>query len=226
MQASKVMTFGAATIKPEASIREAARTMLESRISGLPVVDDDGNLVGILSEGDLLNGITGNRRRRRWLEFILDPAGWKNASEAKQPQTVGEVMTRHVITATEDTPVPEIIEQMRANNIKRLPVVRGNKVIGIVSRADLIRGLALEAETMPGATAEDYALRDRVLEALAKDAGDRQTSITVLAKSGRVELRGAIPDAGLREKLVSVARQVSGVKELVDHLVVVGRRTK
>ncbi|HEX7074066.1 MAG TPA: CBS domain-containing protein [Hyphomicrobiaceae bacterium] len=221
MQAAQVMTFGAATIQPDASIREAARMMLDYRISGLPVVDQGGNLVGIITEGDLLTGITGDGQRRRWLEFILDPEKPALAAISPRAQTVGEAMTRQVITATEETPVQDIVKLMKANGIKRVPIVRDNKVVGIVSRADLLRGLALEAKMMPDATAEDYALRDQVLQALSGEARGSRTSINVLVQNGTVELRGALPDASLLEKLVSAARQVPGVKDVVNRLVVV-----
>lgn len=220
MKAAQVMTFGAATIQPEASIREAARMMLDHRISGLPVVDGEGNLVGIITEGDLLGGITGDRHRRRWLEFILDD-GSRGPPQPPRAQTVGEVMTRQVITASEDTPVHEVVKQMKTNGIKRVPVVKDNKVVGIISRADLLRGLALEAKMMPNAGAEDFALRDRVLEALNQAGRGTRVTVNILVQHGVVELRGAMPDADLASKLVAAARQVPGVKDVVDRLVVV-----
>lgn len=221
MKAAQVMTFGAATIQPQASIREAARIMLDYRISGLPVVDGEGNLVGIITEGDLLSGITGDRHRRSWLEFILDDG---NAGGLPQPQahSVDEIMTREVVTATEDTPVHEVVKLMKANGIKRVPIVEDRKVVGIISRADLLRGLALEAKMMPSASAEDYALRDRVLQALIQEGRGSRSGINVLVQNGTVELRGAMPDAGLSTRLVAAARQVPGVKDVVDRLVVVG----
>src|SRR5690606_9973426 len=100
MKAGQVMTFGAATIQPQASIREAARMMLDYRISGLPVVDGEGNLVGIVTEGDLIGGITGDHKRRSWLEFILDNGNANGLLEQPQAQTVDEIMTREVITAS------------------------------------------------------------------------------------------------------------------------------
>lgn len=224
MKAAQVMTFGAATIKPEASIREAARIMLDYRISGLPVVDDEGNLIGIITEGDLLGGITGDRHRRRWLEFILDD-GSTSPPQPPRAHSVGELMTRDVITATEDTPVHEIVKQMKTNGIKRIPVVKDNKVVGIISRADLLRGLALEAKMMPSAGAEDYQLRDRVLQALMQEGRGTRVSVNVLVQHGVVELRGAMPDAELAARLVAAARQVPGVKDVVDRLVVVQSTT-
>ncbi|MGB3719634.1 MAG: hypothetical protein DIU63_07535 [Proteobacteria bacterium] len=225
MQAAQVMTFGAATIKPDASIREAARMMLDHRISGLPVVDDNGNLVGIVTEGDLLSAITGDRHRRRWLEFILDPAKSDVVRPVQPAQKVADVMTTQVITATEDTPVHEIVKKMKTNGIKRIPVVKDNKVVGIVSRADLLRGLALEAKMMPNATAEDFSLRDRVIEALSREGCGTKVAVNVLVQNGIVELRGAMPNADLARRLVETARNVPGVKEIVDRLVVVEAET-
>lgn len=222
MKAAQVMTFGAATIRPHASIREAARMMLDYRISGLPVVDDEGNLVGIITEGDLLGGISGDGHRRRWLEFILDDGNANGPPQSPQPKSVGEIMTRQVVTASEDTPVHEIVKQMKTNGIKRVPVVRGSKVVGIISRADLLRGLALEAKMMPSASAEDYELRDRVLQALTQEGRGSRSTVNVLVQNGTVELRGAMPDADLSARLVAAARQVPGVKDVVDRLVVVG----
>ena len=134
-------------------------------------------------------------------------------------------MTRDVITATEDTPVHEIVKQMKTNGIKRIPVVKDNKVVGIISRADLLRGLALEAKMMPSAGAEDYQLRDRVLQALMQEGRGTRVSVNVLVQHGVVELRGAMPDADLAARLVAAARQVPGVKDVVDRLVVVQSTT-
>jgi CBS domain-containing protein len=225
MQAAQVMSFGAATIDPDASIQEAARIMLDYRISGLPVVDKDKNLIGIITEGDLLGGVTGDQHRRRWLESILDPGNAATAPQPSQAKTVGDVMTRQVVTASEDTPLHEIVKTMNTKGIKRLPVVKDSKVVGIVSRADLLRGLALEAKLMPSASGEDFALRDRVVEALAKEARDTNSSINVLVDNGTVELRGALADATLPARLVATARQVAGVKGVVDRLVVLGARS-
>src|SRR5690606_27074667 len=122
------------------------------------------------------------------------------------------------------TSVQDVVKLMKANAIKRVPIVKGNKVVGIISRADLLRGLALEAKMMPTASAEDYALRDRVLQALMQEGRGSRSSINVLVQNGIVELRGAMPDADLSKRLVAAARQVSGVKDVLDRLVVVGAR--
>jgi CBS domain-containing protein len=221
MQAADIMTFGAASIRPDASVEEAARLMLQHRISGLPVVDKDGDLVGMVTERDLLRR-EASAQRRRWLELVLASVKPAEGPRLAHLATVGQVMTRPVVTVREDTPVDEVADILQRHRIKRVPVVRGGKVTGIVSRADLLRGLARLAEDMPAASAEDRALRQRVLDALAQVPQDGWRSVNVVVRNGAVELRGATADAGLHQRLATAARGVAGVKELDDRMVVVG----
>jgi CBS domain-containing protein len=221
MQADELMTFGVISIHPDAAIEEAARLMLHHRISGVPVIDDNGKLVGMVTEGDLLPRQDGAAERPRWLEFMLDAGG---APDSRLPKlaSVRDVMTHPPITVRASTPVQEIVALMERHGIKRVPVVSDGKVIGIVSRADMLRGLAKWAEDMPSASNEDRALRQRVLERLAREPKDAWATVNVLVRDGAVEMRGATTDASLRERLVAAARTVSGVKSLDDRMVVVG----
>jgi CBS domain-containing protein len=221
MQAADVMTFGAASIRADAPVEEAARVMVQHRISGLPVVDDNGDLVGMVTEGDLLRR-EASAQRPRWLELLLGPEKPADGPRLAHLATVAEVMTRPVVTVSEDTRVQEVADILQRHGIKRVPVVRGGKVTGIVSRADLLRGLARLAEDMPAASAEDRALRQRVLDALARVSKDDWRSVNVVARNGTVELRGATADAGLRARLVAAVRGAPGVKQLDDRMVVVG----
>jgi CBS domain-containing protein len=222
MQADELMTFGVISIPPDAPIEEAARLMLHHRISGLPVIDDSGKLVGMVTERDLLpRQRAAGHDRPQWLEFLLDARG---AADSRLPELarVRDVMTHPPIAVTESTPVQEIVALMQRHGIKRVPVVSDGKVTGIVSRADMLRGLARWAEDMPSASDEDRALRQRVLERLVEEPRDAWATVNVLVRDGAVELRGATTDAALRETLVAAARAVSGVKSLDDRMVVVG----
>jgi CBS domain-containing protein len=224
MIAANVMTFGAASIRPDAPIEEAAHLMLQHRISGLPVIDERGELVGMVTEGDLLRrqeGGTG-QDRPRWLELVLGSGKSGGPPHLAHLATVADIMSRPAVSVSENTPVHQIVETMQRLGIKRVPVVSDGKVIGIVSRADLLRGLARQAEDMPSASAEDRSLRQRVLDAMAKEPRTAWTSVNVTVKDGRVELRGATTDANLRTRLVAAARGVPGVTSLDDHMVVVG----
>jgi CBS domain-containing protein len=221
MQAADIMTFGAASIRADAPVEEAARVMLEHRISGLPVVDENGDLVGMVTEGDLLRR-EASTQRRRWLELVLGSAKPTEGPRLAHPATVAKVMTCPVVTVREDTPIHEVADILQRDRIKRVPVVRDGKMTGIVSRADLLRGLARLAEDMPAASTEDRALRQRVLDALAQVPKDGWRSVNVVVRDGTVELRGATTDASLRERLVTAARGAAGVKQLDDRMVVVG----
>ena len=221
MQAADVMTFGAASIRADAPVEEAARVMLQHRISGLPVVDDNGDLIGMVTEGDLLRR-EASAERRRWLELVLGSTKPADGPRLAHLATVSEVMTRPAVTVSEDTPIQEVANILQRHRIKRVPVVRGGKVTGIVSRADLLRGLARLAEDMPAASAEDRILRQRVLDALAQVPKDGWRSVNVVVRNGTVELRGATADANLRERLVTAVRGAPGVNELDDRMVVVG----
>jgi CBS domain-containing protein len=139
MKAGDVMTTGAATVRPDAPVAEAARLMVEHRISGVPVVDTKGKLVGIVTEGDFLRADSGGKPR---LLDILTRGG--SAGELNS-RRVEELMTREPVTIAAETPVEEVVALMHRHNVKRLPVVTQGKVVGIVSRANLLMALLRKA---------------------------------------------------------------------------------
>jgi CBS domain-containing protein len=164
MRAHQIMTRQVVTVRPEATIVEAAGTMLQKHISGLPVVDAAGKLVGIVSEGDFIrrSEIGTQRKRGGFLKFLLGPG--TSAAEFVQAQgrKVGDVMTREPLTVTEDTPLEEIVQLMERNHVKRLPVMRGAAIVGIVSRANLLQAVADLARAVPDPTADDDHIRTRI----------------------------------------------------------------
>lgn len=142
MKVGHVMTTGAATIRPDASLAEAARLMVEHRISGLPVVDGSGHLVGVLTEGDFLRRADGDRPR--WISVLLSEDAQITA-EQLHGRRVEEAMSRNPISVGAEASVDEVVELMERNGIKRVPVVADGKVIGIVSRANLLLALMRRA---------------------------------------------------------------------------------
>ena len=144
MKAKDVMTSPVVSVGPDDSVSEAARIMLQRHISGLPVIDKEGRLVGIVTEGDFLRRAeTGTQRRRpRWLEYLLGPGRLADEYTRSHGRKVREVMTADPLTASDDTPLDEIVHTMEKRGIKRLPVLRGTEVVGIVSRANLVHALA------------------------------------------------------------------------------------
>jgi CBS domain-containing protein len=143
MKAGDVMTTGAATVKPTASLAEAAHLMIEHRISGLPVVDDGGQLVGIISEGDFLRRQGGERRR--WIDVLLDDAKTQDVARELSERRVEDAMSKSPISVGVEAPLPELLDAMESHNVKRLPVVDNGRVVGIVSRANLLLALMRKA---------------------------------------------------------------------------------
>jgi CBS domain-containing protein len=139
MKAGDVMTLGAATVRPEASLLEAARLMLEHRISGLPVVDAAGKLVGIVTEQDFLRGQGDGRPR--WIELLLSRTGDGTSGANLETRRVEEVMTAKAVTVEAGTPLAEVVELLERHRIRRVPVVAEGKVVGIVSVANLLLAL-------------------------------------------------------------------------------------
>jgi len=219
MRAHQIMTRSVVTVSPETTIVDAANLMLHRHVSGLPVVDTSGKLVGIVSEGDFIrrSEIGTGRKRGRWLRFILGPG--RSASDFVQEhgRKVFEVMTRSPLTIAEDTSLAEIVDLMEKNNVKRLPVVRGDKVVGIVSRANLLQAVASLARDVADPTADDDHIRGRIIDALEKNEWC-PFGLSVVVRNGIVHLSGVITEEHARQAAVVAAENIEGVKKVHDHL--------
>ncbi len=220
MKAKDVMTSPVISVEPDESIWQAVRTMLQRHISGLPVIDKQGRLVGIVSEGDFLRRAeTGTQRRRaRWLEFLIGPGRLADEYTRSHGRKIGDIMTPDPLTVTEETSLDEVVRTMEKRRIKRLPVVRGNVVVGILTRANLVHALAGVARELMPTTASDEAIRTRLLTELAKEAWAPVALIDVMVRNGVVELWGAITEERQRAALVAAAENVPGVKAVHEHL--------
>jgi len=218
MNASDVMTRNVLSVRPEATIAEAIRLMLDNRISGLPVLDETGRLVGILTEGDLLRrGETGTERHRpRWLEILMGPGRLAEEYVRTHGRRIAEVMTRDPVGVSPDTPLEEIVALMERHRIKRVPVLDGDVPVGILSRADLLRGALAEA---PVAAASDEEIHERILAELARAAWVPRDGVAITVKNGVVDLNGVILDEKERVALRVAAENVPGVRAVQDHLV-------
>jgi len=219
MQVRDVMMRNVITVAADTSVTEAVRTMLQNQISGLPVVDAAGNLVGMVTEGDFLRrGELGTQRRRpRWLEFLVGPGRLAEDYAHACGRKVEEVMSGDPVTVAEDDSLETVVELMERRRIKRLPVLRDGKIVGIVSRANLMHALASlarEAETPAGG---DAAIRERILAALENQSWAPRVNVVV--KNGVAELWGTIMDERERRACVIAAENVAGVTAVRDHLV-------
>jgi len=221
MKAKDVMTGNVISIDPEQTVLQAARLMLQHHISGLPVVDAGGRLVGILSEGDFLRRreTQTEHRRSRWLEFLMGPGKIASEYTHSHGNKVGEVMTTDLRTVDEETTLEEIVELMERHRIKRVPVMRGNKMVGIVTRSNLMHAMVSMARSAPAVAKGDAAIREQLMAEFQKEQWAPIAMVNVVVKDGVVELWGAIVDERQRAALKVAAENVPGVKAVKDHLV-------
>jgi CBS domain-containing protein len=221
MRAADIMTRRVVSIAPDASILNAARFMLQHHISGLPVVDAQNRLVGMVSEGDFLHrGETATQRHHpRWLQFLLGPGRLAEDYVRASGRKVADIMTRDVVTIGEDTPLDRIVELMERHRVKRLPVVTGDAVVGIVTRANVLHAVASLAHGAPPAAADDAAIRDALMAELERQDWAPLGTVNVVVRDGAVHLWGSILDERFRAAMRVAAENVPGVKAVHDHLV-------
>jgi CBS domain-containing protein len=219
MRVSDVMTRNVVSIRSDDTILKAARLMLQNRISGLPVVDAEGELVGMVTEGDFLRRteIGTNRRRPKWLEFVLGPGRLADEFTRTSGRKVEEVMTQDPVTVSENVSLAPVVELMEQKRIKRLPVVRDGKIVGIISRANLMRAIVTSAEDSKAPAGGDAAIRDQILAAFVAQPWAPRIDVTV--RDGVVDLWGTITDDRERKACVVVAENIGGVKKVRDHIV-------
>ena len=219
MRAHQIMTRQVITVATGAPIVEAANTMLQNHISGLPVVDETGKLVGVVAQGDFIRRaeIGTQRKRGRWLKVLLGPGKLASDFVHERGHKVGEIMTLDPYTVTEDTTLEDIVDLMEKKHVKRLPVMRGDQLVGIVTRSNLLQAVAELTRDVPDPTADDDHIRSRIITSIEKtDWGP--FGLGVIVRNGNVHLSGVVTNEKFREATIVAAENVSGVKKVHDHL--------
>jgi len=219
MRAHHIMTKDCITVTPHATIEEAAKIMLQTHISGLPVLNEAGTLVGIVSESDFLrrSEIGTGRKRPAWLQFFLGPGKVAAEFVHERGRRVEDVMTPDPITVDEETPLEELVRLMEKNDIKRLPVMSGTTLKGIVTRSNLLQAVASMAHEIPDPTADDDHIRDRIIRTVNKTDW-RPIGFEVTVRKGIVHLHGIITTDKARQATIVAAENTAGVKKVHDHL--------
>src|SRR5215475_759265 len=216
MKAADVMVSAVISVRPNARVEEVASILLASRISAVPVIDEQGELLGIVSEGDLMRRAeAGTDRSRSW---------WLGAEYVKShSHKVCDVMTRSVITATPETSLSEIATLLERNRIKRVPIVQNGKhgkVVGIVSRANLLQALAgMPTKNAATASASDSQIRDEVLSRLNGELW-RPSMLNVTVCDGTVDLWGFVASDEEKKATRIAVESIPGVKTINDHLTI------
>jgi len=221
MRAADVMTNEVITVGEDASVQEAAKLLAEHGISAVPVVDRDKRVVGMVSEGDLLHRAeTGTERRRAWwLEMVASTNQLAGEYVKSHSGSVKDVMKRDVISVTEETTVADIAILLETSRIKRVPVLREGKLVGIVSRANLVRALAMTIKERPsGAEADDRAIRDRLLAELKAQKWAEVSPANIMVKDGVVHLWSSYYSDQEKRALVVASESIPGVRRVEDHM--------
>ena len=224
MRAMDVMTTDVITVGPETTIQGVATLLAEKGISGAPVVDAAGKLVGIVSEGDLLHraeiGTAYRHRVRRrswWLDhFAADAARDYIKSHGR---TVGDIMTRDVVTVSEDTDLADVAALLEARRVKRVPVMRGDEIVGIISRANLVRALGATKGAGPGgAEADDRTIRARLLAELGREEWAKVWPEDVIVRDGVVHFWLSEDEPEEKRHALRVAAEtIAGVRGIEEH---------
>ncbi|MBU6448749.1 MAG: CBS domain-containing protein [Rhodospirillales bacterium] len=222
MIVSEVMTRNAISVQPKTTVTDAVRIMLASHVSGLPVLDENGALVGVVTEGDLLRraelGTEGEQAG--WLKALLQPASVAADYVATHSRHVSGVMTHNPVFVTPGTSLAEAVKIMLRKRIKRLPVLEDGRLAGVIGRADLLRALASKLAQTPDETSDEQ-ISIFIRNELAKTNWAPKSGLRVAVKDKVVTLEGTIFSDEERRGLVTIAENAPGVREVKDALIFV-----
>ena len=219
MRVEEIMTKDVITVSPKTPIHEAAELMIDHGVSGLPVVDDAGSVVGIVSEGDLILREKPRERAPWWRLFFGDAERLAREYQKAHGMTVGEVMTRSLIAVSPDFPIESAALILDQHRIRRVPVVADGQLLGILSRGDLIKALA-KAPVRAGGQPSDERLVREMRARLAEEPWVSNRGIVVQAKDGELSLWGLVLTETEKSAVETMARTIEGCKGIDSHLVV------
>lgn len=218
-KAADIMYKAVVTVTPDHTIQQAASLMVEHGISGLPVVDKSGKVVGMVSESDLMRhaGAGTDHHRSWWLRALMGRESLAREYIKENARRVADVMTTPILTASPDTPVRELADMLERNSIKRVPVVKDDKLVGIVSRANLLRALARgELAGQDRKAGDDENVRERILARIGAEPWARTALINVVVRDGAVTLSGIVDSVAEKRALRLAAELTEGVKSVED----------
>jgi CBS-domain-containing membrane protein len=222
MKASDVMVTDVISVSPESDVQQVAAILLTNHISAAPVVDADGRLVGMISEGDLLHRNEAGTAHERpwWLQMLITREALAGEYLREHSRRVADVMTREVVSAGPDMPVADIATLLERHRIKRVPIVKDGRVVGIVSRANLIQALATYRGRAAEAHPADAELREKVMSRLRSEPWVRPTFVNVTVADGTVDLWGIVDSATEKQALRVAVEVIPGVKAVNDSVVI------
>lgn len=221
MLASEVMTREVITIEPQTDVREIVDLMIHNRISGLPVVDGQGRVLGIVSEGDLMRRVENQTERRDswWLAALFDARDDSGSYIKSHARRAEDLMTRDPVSVTEDTPLFRIAQLLEKHHVKRVPVVRDDKLVGIISRSNLLQGFSTtHTQSQRAGSADDAQIRRRIVDALEERFEISGNMSNAVVRDGEVDLWGIADSESQRKAAGILAEEIDGVKVVRNHL--------
>ena len=221
MKARDVMVSPVITVKPDCSVRDLARLLVERRISAVPVVNDRGQVAGIVGEGNLMHRSETDTERRHpwWLRTFMAPSTLAAEFAKAHGRRVSDIMVRNVITADPDTPLCDIAILLEKNAIKRLPIVKNGQLVGIVTRANLVQAVASAGAALD-IQPTDAAIRDGLLTNLESQPWAHTSLLNVTVRDGVVDLWGMTTSNAEKDAVRIAAETTNGVRAVNNHIVV------
>ncbi|MCL7940502.1 CBS domain-containing protein [Halomonas sp. ATCH28] len=217
MQAADVMTPNVITVTPDSEVSEIASLLLEHGISAVPVVDADDKVLGIVSEGDLMRRVENDTdQHKSWWLKLFSGGGDAVDYVKSHGRKASEIMTPHPLTIAEDEPLHRIASLLEKRRIKRVPVVRDGRLVGIVSRSNLLRGFSVSRQ--PAAGGDDRAIRDAILKEVDENTGVMVDRLNVIVADGKVQLWGLVDSKEQRKAVQVAAENIGGVTEVENNL--------
>jgi len=221
MKAADVMVSTVITVPPEASVQDVANVLMTNRISAVPVVTAGGDLVGIISEGDLIRRVETDTDHRRswWIELLLGRGPLAAEYVKSHSRKVSDLMSRDVITASPETPLRDVAGLLEKNGIKRVPIVADGKLVGIVSRANLVQALAVQKKPVEAQPpADDLAIREAVMARLDGKLWTKFAPVNVIVRNGIVDIWGIVDSETVRQAIRVAVEETPGVRGVNDNL--------
>lgn len=227
MIAANAMTIAPVTVNENTPVLEVVSLLINLKISGLPVLDSDGIMVGIITEGDLLrrSELGTEIKRPHWKELFLSPGRLAKDYVQSHACYAGGIMTTRPLTVSPETPLDEVISLMENNNIKRVPVVKADKLVGIITRVDILKALRTilvrdrDPESADEKTVDDDSMKKEIIERIRSQPWAPKSNIRITVKNGVVDIGGAIWDENIRAALITLIEEVTGNGDVRDHLV-------
>jgi len=222
MRAGDVMTRNVATVAPETTVDKIVETLMNRHISAVPVVDEAGRVVGIVSEGDLVRRQElGTDKHPSWWLRLIGPSEDRAHDYLKSHGIHAKnIMTKDVVTVSEDTHLAKVADILENKRIKRVPVLRDGKLVGLVSRADIIRGLATHKAPLRAPSKDDATLREAIEKEIGDGAGVRSYGVNIIVTEGIAHLWGFVDSTEVKEAMMLAAERVVGDGKVEDHLAI------